>query len=591
MSNPSKLDNAILRNLLAPTADAYEARLEDALGEREIAELTLAAITDGVITTDKNGILQYLNPVAERLTGWSLRDARGRSFHAVFHLINPESEITESFPLERCLEHGERLPQGRPSLLVRRDGQRVAIQHTGAPIRDGGNRTIGAVLVFQDVSDRRLLTLRLQHQASHDPLTGLLNRHAFDQHLHRALSAERRATLLLVDLDRFKLVNDSCGHSAGDELLCRVSELLRENLRDEDILARLGADEFGLLFPACDEHGGVSKANRVLEALRHFRFAWQDDAISITATIGVVPVRSAFASVPELISAADDACYIGKSQGRDQVRLYRADDVDVRRHHGEIDWVRQIRRNLGADRFCLYAQRIHPTHRRRDEGERFEILVRMLGGKKRLHAPAAFLRAAERYGLVGAIDRWVVSHTLEALGTTGRKALAGIEMCAINLSGLSLSEPSFLEFMHRELDRHRVVPEKLCFEITETAAVGNIRQVKRLIEELSEIGCRFALDDFGTGVASYGYLKDLPVSFLKIDGEFTKDVLTKAFDRAMIESIQQIASVMGIATVAEAISSRAIADRLTEMGIDYLQGYWLDRPCSLSDLLDEVSDK
>ncbi len=591
MSNPGELDNATLRSLLKQTTDAYEEKLEDAFRDREIAQLTLAAIADGVITTDKDGRLQYLNPVAEKLTGWTTSEARGRPLHAVFRLINPFSRRVEPFPLARCLEQGERVPQGRPTLLASRDGQRITIQHTGAPIRNNADGILGAVLVFQDVNEHESLTLRPHQRASHDPLTGLLNRHAFDLHLERALAAGGQGALILVDLDRFKLVNDSWGHRAGDEMLCRVAELFRDVLDNQDVLSRLGADEFGLLLASRSAGEGVAKARRILQALREFRFAWREDALSITATIGVVPLGAAFATVPELIRAADDACYLGKSQGRDQVRLYRADDVDVRRHHGEIDWVRQIRRNLDANRFRLYAQRLHSARPHEGEGERFEILVRMLGERGRVHAPGEFLRAAERYGLVRALDRWVVTHTLQALSAARPETLEAIEMCAVNLSGLSLSEPSFLDFMHRELRRYELPAEKLCFEITETAAVGNLRQVKRLIEELTEIGCRFALDDFGTGVASYGYLKDLPVSFLKIDGEFTRDVLSKPFDRAMIESIQRIAIVMGIETVGEAVSSRAIAERLTEMGVDYLQGYWLDRPRRLSALFDDMDDR
>jgi diguanylate cyclase (GGDEF)-like protein/PAS domain S-box-containing protein len=586
-AGPLDLDNAILRNLLTETTRAYETQMGELYAEKELAQVTLASIGDGVLATDEHGCVKYLNLVAEKLTGWDRAAALGRPLPEIFHLSGQggEREDVEKL-LHCCLEEGQSFRLAERITLERQDGRRYAIESTCAPIRalDGG--IVGTVLVFQDVSDKRLMALQLAHQATHDELTGLLNRQAFDGHLQRALEEARSLAnthaLCYMDLDQFKLVNDTCGHLAGDELLCRVTALLQDSMRDTDLVARLGGDEFAVLLSRCTLADAERRVDEFHQHLQQFRFTWRDKTFTVGASIGIVPITRAFRTVAHLLSAADHACYAAKDKGRNRIQVYQEDDATFVRRHGEMNWVVRIQRTLEEDRFRLFSQQIQPLSAKAPPGLYFEVLLRMAEDDGRIHLPSDFLRAAERYGLMRAIDRWVIRNAVHTLRDQPAPFLDLLQLCAINLSPVSLGDEGFFDFVAGELAGSGVPPAKLCFEITETAAIENLPQAQRLMAQLTAQGVRFALDDFGTGMSSYSYLKELPVAFLKIDGKFIKDIVTDSLDRAMVESINQVGHVMGIQTVAEGVTNAAVVERLKGLGVDYAQGNWISPPRPLA---------
>ncbi|HEY0515250.1 MAG TPA: EAL domain-containing protein [Thermoanaerobaculia bacterium] len=587
-AGPFELDNAILRNLLGETTRAYETQMAELYAEKEIAQVTLASIGDGVLATDERGHVKYLNPVAEKLTGWDRAAALGSPLPEVFRLTGQQEDVLEDVGalLRHCLEEGQSFRLAERVTLERRDGRRYAIESTCAPIRAYDGRIIGAVLVFQDVSDKRLMALQLAHQATHDELTGLLNRQAFDGHLLRALEEARALSnthaLCYMDLDQFKLVNDTCGHLAGDELLCRVTSLLQDSMRDTDLVARLGGDEFAVLLTRCSLADAERRATEFHRALQQFRFTWRDKTFTVGASIGVVPITHEFRTVAHLLSAADHACYAAKDKGRNRVQVYQEDDATFVRRHGEMNWVVRIQQTLERDRFRLFSQQIQPLSPKAPPGLYFEVLLRMAEDDGRIHLPSDFIRAAERYGLMRAIDRWVIHNAIRTLRGQPPPFLDHLRLCAINLSAVSLGDEGFLDFMEGELAGSgppgEQLASRLCFEITETAAIENLPQAQRLMAQLVAKGVRFSLDDFGTGMSSYSYLKELPVSFLKIDGKFVKDIVTDPLDRAMVESINQVGHVMGLQTVAEGITNAAVVERVKAIGVDYAQGNWISPP-------------
>ncbi len=582
----SEVENAILRNLLAHTTRAYEEQVAALSREKELAQVTLASIADGVMTTDRAGRVRYLNPVAEKLTGWGSEEASGEALERVLRLIDEVSG--DEAPLAVIGEPGAEL-QGdleRRRLLERPDGQRFAVELSAAPIRDGEGRAIGLVIVFQDVTDHRLLSLQLAHQASHDALTGLLNRQAFEGQLQAALeeAAERGAEhcLCYMDLDQFKLVNDTCGHLAGDELLRRLGTVILEQMRDGDPVARLGGDEFGVLLRGASLEEGLELAREIHRTLELYRFVWQDKTFTVSTSIGLVPIGATTRSLGQILSAADHACYMAKDKGRNRLQVYRSGDAELLRRTDEMNWVVRIHKTMEEGRFRLYGQPIRRLVREAPEPLFFEVLLRMIDEDGQVLTPTPFVRAAERYGVMGELDRWVLDQVLEYLEGQPRWFLADLGTCSINLSAVSISDESFLELVRQRLAAHDVPPEKLCFEITETAVMANLPQAQRLIRELSALGCRFALDDFGCGMASYSKLKTLQVSYLKIDGTFVRDLASNPLDRAMVESINQMAHVLGIETVAEGVAAPRLLARLATLGVDYAQGFEVGEPAPLA---------
>ncbi|MFP3940097.1 MAG: EAL domain-containing protein [Thermoanaerobaculia bacterium] len=591
MSLDRRLEASILRNLLARTTRAYEEQVAALSREKELAQVTLASIGDGVITTDPEGRVRFLNPVAETLTGWPSGEAAGRGLDEVFHLVEESTGRASPLAVHEALRRDGELAGADPGgrrMLVRSDGQRFAVEHSAAPIRNAEGEAVGLVIVFQDVTDQRLLALQLAHQATHDALTGLLNRQAFDERIRSLLAAGgdggRHHCLLYMDLDQFKVVNDTCGHLAGDELLRRIATLVTEKVRDRDLVARLGGDEFGVLLPDCALDPGHRIAERIHRAVTRYRFSWQDKRYAVGASIGLVPIPSGEANMAQILSAADHACYVAKERGRNRIQLYQSDDAEVMRRTDEMNWVVRIHRTLEEGRFRLFAQPIRKLGTRDGTEPLFlEVLLRMVEEDGRILTPTPFVRAAERYGLMRDLDWWVVSRVLDHLDACCDADVERLGTCAVNLSAVSVSDESFLDRMRRALgERNPELVGKLCFEITETAALANPSQAQHLIRELAALGCRFALDDFGSGMASYGKLKALRVQYLKIDGTFVRDLATNPLDRTIVESINQMAHVLGVRTVAEGVSGAPLLDRLESLGVDYAQGFGVARPRPLS---------
>ncbi|OOG25056.1 diguanylate cyclase [Thioalkalivibrio denitrificans] len=564
--------------LVARTVARRTTRIEsDLFREKERAQVTLHAIGDAVITTDTRGLVEYLNPVAEHLTGWPAALARGRSLAEVFRIVREGT----GEPLTHHLVHG--LPDGTASslnqgaILISRDGRESAIEEVSAPIRDRTGQAIGAALVFRDVTKAREMARRLSWAATHDSLTGLVNRSEFERRLDLLVTTAhqegRQHAILYLDLDQFKVVNDTCGHGAGDDLLRQLSQRLQAPLRENDTLARLGGDEFGVLLEGCP----LERAREIAESLRgavsDFRFRWQEKVFTVGASIGVAAITEAQTTAAGIMSDADAACYLAKEQGRNRIHVIRAGDDELARRQGEMNWVQRINQALEEDRLVLYQQQIVPVN---SGGETHtEILVRMIGEGGAIIPPNAFIPAAERYGLMPAIDRWVVSGVLRYLRTPHAERFARY---AINLSGQSVCDRALLDFIVGALEESGVEPSRVCFEITETAAVANIDSASRFISVLSGMGCRFALDDFGTGMSSFGYLRQLKVDYLKIDGSFVRDMAEDRINRAMVESIDHIGHIMGIETVAECVADAKLLDHLRVIGVDYAQGFGLHLP-------------
>jgi len=460
------------------------------------------------------------------------------------------------------------------------DGRRIFVRDT-LFVPEEFRASWGRVVhVTEDLTEAHTLSERLSWQARHDGLTGLANRQAFEHRLEAAIAALAKEpgehALLYLDLDQFKLINDTCGHVAGDALLRQLAPVLAEQVGERDTLARLGGDEFGVLL----ERAAPGRAQRLAEDLRTaiegFHFTWEDKRFAVGVSIGVVPIRSAEASLASVLSAADRACYVAKDAGRNRIHVYREDDVELARRHGEMQWVGRLTRALEEGRLELWSQTIAPLAGP-GKGLRCELLLRMRDEHGRVVLPAAFLPAAERYGLAVRLDRWVVERALAWLPARARRR-DGLALCSINLSGRSLGDGDFRRFVLGALDAARVPAGRVCFEITETAAIANLAEAARFVAALRERGCRVALDDFGSGLSSFAYLKNLPVDFLKIDGAFVKDVVEDSIDLAMVRSINDIAHEMGKQTIAEFVESEAILEKLRGIGVDYAQGYAVCRP-------------
>jgi diguanylate cyclase (GGDEF)-like protein/PAS domain S-box-containing protein len=556
--------------------------------EKEKAQVTLQSIGDAVITTDAEGRIEYLNPVAEDLTGWATREVYGKALSDVFSILNEATREPVENPVSRALREGHVIAVADHAVLLNRRGQEIAIQDSAAPIRDRTGKIIGAVMVFHDVSKERRLRRALAYQASHDALTGLINRREFENRLNEALLTARSDehtthVLLYLDLDQFKLVNDTCGHQAGDRLLKQITGILQTRIRTSDTIARLGGDEFGILLQDCDLERAAKIADSLRQAIRDYRFEWQNGAMVVGVSIGIVEINSASESITSAMSAADVACYAAKDSGRNRVHMYQHGDAPER--HREMQWVSRITRAIEENRLELYYQPIVPIGSNKDPRGHYELLLRMRSENGELVLPAEFIPAAERYNIMPMIDRWVVSQALGALAHY--RADGDIRhgyTLSINLSGTSLNDDHFLEFLIGELQGHDLSPGAVCFEITETAAISNLANVVHFMKEFRARGCQFSLDDFGSGLSSFMYLKNLPVDFLKIDGQFIQNVTTDHVDRSMVEAITQIGKAMGIKTVAERVETAEVLACLAEIGVEYAQGVYIAVPESVEAL-------
>jgi diguanylate cyclase (GGDEF)-like protein len=441
-------------------------------------------------------------------------------------------------------------------------------------------------VIMRDISDRKQAEETIYHMAYHDALTGLVNRHEFERRLSHVLkSAKRRNTdnaILYIDLDKFKIVNDSCGHAAGDALLKQVAARLREPVRERDTVARLGGDEFGILLENCPSSSAMEIANNIVKLVREIRFVWKDKIFSVGASVGVAAINNTSHAVDEVLKAADMACYMSKELGRNRVHMFKSDDENFMQRKAEMSLVAQVNEALEHDKFVLYHQPIVSLNHRNSNQQFFEIFVRMINSAGEIIPAADFVIASELYNQMPAIDRWVIRNAFSYITEMSKKNPENRDtVFFINLSGTSFNDESFLEFVQEELCKVQFSADRICFEVTETAAIANITLAQKFIHAVKSLGCCFALDDFGSGLSSFTYLKELPVDYLKIDGTFVCDIVDDHKDYSIVEAIAQIGHSMGMQTIAESVENDRIVEKLKELDVDYAQGYGIKRPTQI----------
>ncbi|HEY8051416.1 MAG: EAL domain-containing protein [Steroidobacterales bacterium] len=541
----------------------------------------LNSLAEAVITTDKHGHITFMNPAAEQLTGTTAVAAAGKSLEAIVSLVDETDRRLLSDPVHQALTSGAAVNLSRRALLLSRsNGAERSIELSASPIRgDASEASSGAVIMLHDVTELRGLA-RLSYQATHDALTGLVNRRDFERRLQEAIEGGQRGdgqhVLCYLDLDRFKIVNDTSGHLAGDGMLREVAKLLRDAVRDSDTVARLGGDEFGMLLVGCPLEKARQIADDVCRAVGDNRFAWKDRIFNIGVSVGLVEISRESGTLEELLAAADTACYVAKKQGSGRVVVYSARDEALARHTGEIQWLQRLQGALKENRFHLYHQVIVQAPGVTG-GPAMEVLVRLRDEAGHELPPSEFIRAAERYRLMGLVDRWVVQTTLAALGR-GAIPLPADRSLAINISGQTLGDVQFLEFVVDCLDSTGVVPAQVCFEITESAVVANLDHARRFIGVLHGMGCQFALDDFGSGVGSFSNLKNLPLDYLKIDGSFMRNLARDPVNQTMVTAMIKLARTLNFKVIAEQVEDSAAVDAARRIGVDYLQGFAIGRP-------------
>jgi diguanylate cyclase (GGDEF)-like protein/PAS domain S-box-containing protein len=547
----------------------------------ERALVTLESIGEGVISADTSGCIDYLNPVATALTGWSDFEAVGQPLMHVYQYRQEPGQAQDD-PVSLVLREPHHVKLSTQRYLLSRDGDEIAVEESAAPIRNASGEVTGVVLVLHDIRREREYATQLTYLNTHDALTGLLNRREFEHRLRlllqSAAASTRQHAMLYVDLDQFKVINDVCGHAGGDELLRQIGPLLQGCVRAGDSVARLGGDEFGLLLENCPAEGAERIALKLCQTMYDFHFSVGSRSFWTSASIGVVNLADAPFTFAEAMSAADEACVLAKEKGRNRVQRFVASDRDLSERKHEMSWISRIRAALESGQLRLYSQEIRPLHHSISPGPRAEVLVRMLGESGEIILPMAFIPAAERYGLMTAIDRWVIRAALQDISRATVRKSDCAESITINMSGMSIGDDSFLEFVKEQFAQFGVAPGAVCFEITETVAIANLTKATRFMHQLRALGCQFALDDFGAGMSSFGYLHHLPVDFVKIDGSFVKNMMNDPVAQAIVETIHRISHLMGKRTIAESVEDESMLARLREMGVDFVQGYAINRP-------------
>ncbi|MFT5535583.1 MAG: diguanylate cyclase (GGDEF)-like protein/PAS domain S-box-containing protein, partial [Candidatus Paceibacteria bacterium] len=554
--------------------------------QHELLRVTLHSIGDAVITTDAHSRVTWLNPVAERMTGWLSGEALGRPLTQVFHIVNEESRLPTENPVTNCLAQGRIVSLANNTVLISRNGDEFGIEDSAALIRNSSGDVLGVVLVFHDVTEQRRLSGEMSYRATHDALTGLVNRGEFETRLLRTLDKAHEEhsehALLYIDLDEFKLVNDACGHFVGDQLLQQMAKLLREAVRVCDTLARLGGDEFAVILEHCSSDQAQRVAQQICDRMEQFRFLHGERRFRIGASIGLVPVDNRWASTAAVMQAADTSCYAAKEAGRNRVHPWFGSDQAMHARHGEMQWATRLEQALDEDRFVLYAQRIEALSEG-STGLHAEVLIRLLNSDGSLIQPGAFLPAAERFHMATRIDRWVLKRAVQQI--QAMPDVTALDTLCINLSGQSVGDRAFHQHAISALtEAGNAVCRRICLEITETAAVTNMADAAIFIEQVRALGARVALDDFGAGASSFGYLKTLKIDLLKIDGSFIRDVIEDPLDAAAVRCFVDVARVVGVKTVAEFVDRPEVLARVREIGIDYAQGFLLHVPEPIENL-------
>jgi diguanylate cyclase (GGDEF)-like protein/PAS domain S-box-containing protein len=570
--------------MLGTVMDVSETKLaEEALRSSE--ERYRALFDDNptmIFTLDLDGTIISLNRFGIQQLGYPEAQLVGSHIEKIFY--GQDIPIVREW-IQRCIDEPNVIHRWELR-KIRADGNILWVRETARLVKDIEGRQI-ILIVCEDITETKELSEQLAYQASHDALTSLLNRREFEIRLQRILetakSDKSEHALCYLDLDQFKIINDTCGHVAGDELLRQIGTLLQSDVRQRDTLARLGGDEFGVLMEHCSLKHAERAVDKLRQSIEGFKFAWKDRSFPIGVSIGLVPITSTSISTIELMIQADAACYAAKDMGRNRIHVYHEEDTELARRHGEMQWVSQINHAIEHGKLRLFFQQIAPLTKKR-EGEHYELLLRMVDENQKLILPGAFLGAAERYNLSTQIDRWVFDHYIDRL-MKYPEHINNLFQCSINLSALSLGDEEFLHYLVRRFDETNIPPDKICFEITETAAISNFSSAVRFIQTLKAKGCRFSLDDFGSGLSSFAYLKNLPVDYLKIDGMFVKDIDKDPIDFAMVKSISDIGNVMGKLTIAEFVENKTILKQIKKLGIDYAQGYEINSPEPIENIL------
>lgn len=550
--------------------------------EKERAEVTLYSIGDGAITTDSKGNIEHINDTAIDIIRPPDKNFIGKPMFDYFQLGNKSiKDIWDS------VETKGNIAVSKSNCVLIRDNNEIPIEFTLSPIFSDDKIISGTILIFRDVSEIRFLSEQLVFQARHDELTGLLNRREFERKIKDVLFEVRRYPdirywLVYLDLDQFKVINDTCGHIAGDELLKQISATIKQAIREIDFLSRIGGDEFSIIIKDCDNELVNTVVERILKSINSSKFCWEDKCFSVSASIGLIEITENAGSMYDLLSKVDAACYLAKDKGRNQIHFASHDDEAVSQRQGEMDWVHRIRHALDTQKFVLYYQTIKPLQNT-DSEFHAEILVRLFDDGNNLIPPNAFIPAAERYNLMIEIDHWVVSNALKFIHDNKFEK----QTVSINLSAQSLCDGDFPAEVIQSIKDYNVNPQHVCFEITETAAISNLTQAKLFIHTLREIGCKFSLDDFGSGLSSFGYLKSLKVDYLKIDGTFVKNIIEDPIDLAMVKAINEVGHTMGLKTIAEYVENEDIEKKLLSLNIDFAQGFGIKKPAPITELLDK----
>lgn len=565
----------------------YKYRIDQQLKRQErLSSAILHSIEDGIIATDIHSKIAFMNPVAERITGWTEKDAHQKHIDRILNIKHAQDRTTVKLPALEENNDSSSPYVFKEVILENRKGDLINIEGSIAAIRDRSDNLEGQVFALRDTTAMKRLSETINYQASHDSLTGLINRDRFNSRLEQLIADSEDSgsehALIYIDLDQFKVINDTCGHAAGDEMLLQTTHIIKSVVRSSDVCARLGGDEFGIILERASRDHALEIAKRLHERLRNTRIIWENNVFSIKSSMGIVVVDAQVGNLGNVLAAADDACYVAKDTGGNKIQVYEDSSNIFQKRRGEMEWISRITRALEENRFVLYYQPIVPLNPE-IKASKCEILVRMVDPEGNIVMPADFIPAAERYNLMPAIDRWIIRNAIrsypEFLSNGGMKQ--NISVFTINLSAHSLADENLLSYIQSQIREADVSPESFCFELTETATITNMSTASRFINDMKNFGCTFALDDFGSGFSSFNYLKNLPVDFLKIDGIFVKDMDVDSVNRAMVESINTMGHIMGIKTIAEFVSSQQVKQGLVDLGVDYGQGYEISRPVPL----------